>query len=465
VLPAHGSTRAALATCALALAARLWLSANTPLVHDEYQWVRIADDVSWLPLGLPLHGDQHPPGAAWLAALGASLLGRNLLGYRLASALLGTALVLVARRLATDLVGPRAGNIAAVLVALNEYLVGVSRLATEKCYLAPALLSVILFQRAAAAPGPVRFAAAGASFGAALLIKQTPLVWLPLLGAWLLVRPARLRSGSFWLGIAVAALLTAPDVAWNVAAAGRADPGAEGFAWQISRLQPGLSIAPFALFVRPLFYLGSNPAVSEYASMTTGPGVLLLAGAVVSLWRLRTPAARALQALGFAPLCLFTVLGGGHGVEFWWADMVVVPFIALAAGVLAQLPRRRVVLFGVLAVALPGAIALFLQRDNCYPPWASPSLTEATARCEAVQRAFIVERRERDHVALTRLGPWRLPASSFYRDQLDRYASLLSRPDVAAGGLDVEGWPKVAAASVATERAWAESERARFDRP
>ena len=90
---------------------RLVGAISAPLIFDEHQWLAIVDRISLMPdrISLPLHGDQHPPGQAYWAALGTALLGPNLLGFRIASVLLGTLLVYLTYRVGHLYFGARAG--------------------------------------------------------------------------------------------------------------------------------------------------------------------------------------------------------------------------------------------------------------------------------------------------------------------------------------------------------------------
>lgn len=404
------------AILAFAAAARLLTAARSPLIVDEYAWLEIADRVSLSPLHLPLHGDQHPPMGAWLAAAGRALLGPNLLGYRLPAVVLGVSLVGLTFLLARRAFGPGAGLAAAALVATNEYLIGASHVATEKGYLAFAVLAAWRFERALETRGARAFVSVGLALGLAALTKQTAWLWAPPL-AWSLIAAhgrASLRTRGPWLALASALLVALPDVAWNLAHPQGTDGSSRGVLWQLARLGPGLDLGPLALFLRPLQGF-VEPVVSEYPSMTLLPGALLLGGAGASLWCLRSAAARRLQMLGFGPFLFFLLLGAGRGpAEFWWADLAVVPFACLTAGVLARLPRSALLASCAVLLGLPGTVRVIVADVNCHPPLLVAPPQGALARCLEDQRVLVQRFPERDHEALVRLGRWRLPAAAFY---------------------------------------------------
>lgn len=406
-----------------ALAARAWLAVATPPIYDEYQWMHLADAVRiWSePPVLPLHGDQHPPGQVYWAAMGTAVFGENLVGYRAASVLLGAAAVFLMYRLGRQLAGPSAGLLAAFLLSTNEYHLNISRLCTEKNYLTFVLLALVLFERALARPGVRRFVAAGGALGLGILTKQTPAVWLPALALEIVRRPeTRHQIARFgpWAALGVVAICALPDLVWNLSSASHGLTGSEGMGHQLARLSiGGFSWGPLALLFRPLFFLRVEGAVSEYASMTSLAGALLFSGALASVWLIRTPQARFLQVLAFGTLAFFTFFSVPNA-EFWWADLALLPMVALMAAVLTCLPGRPVIVAGVGMVMLAGAWQVVTTRDNYYPvEWVQVPPAEV-ARVQRVQRSLPITYADRDHAALATFAGVRLPVFASFRQAL-----------------------------------------------
>jgi hypothetical protein len=456
----------------LAFALRGWMAVATPLVYDEYQWIAGVDRVSLDPgrLHLPLHGDQHPPGQVYWAYLGKSLFAGNLLGYRIASVVLGTIAVLLAFRLGCSLGGVPAGLIAAFLWAANEYQLGASRLCTEKTYVTFALLALLLVRRILEKPSTRRFVLLGAALGLGACTKQILWLWIPPI-AWLLLRRgggrALLRTAGPWWGAAAFVLAVAPDLAWNLALPGGSGAeGSRGIVYQLGRLHLGAwSWGPLALYVRPLFYQRVEGTISEYASMTTAPGILLLAGAAASLFLAKDGWARFLQALGFGTMLFFSIAAPGG--EFWWADLSLACFVPLAGAVLSRMPGPRWATAAALAALVgPPALHVASARDNYFPlDWGSPP-PPVVETYRNSQRFLFVQFPGRDHAALCTIGSWRLPAFAFYRDAAAAYRDYVD--GLAAGDAPSQavrrGYPLVPRRSIARERAWAAEASRRFDR-
>jgi 4-amino-4-deoxy-L-arabinose transferase-like glycosyltransferase len=344
----------------------------------------VADSISLHPLHLPLHGDAHPAGGAYAVALGSTLLGQNLVGYRLASVIAGTALIWIVFCLARPL-GRGAALTAAALVAANEYLFGISRLATEEStYIALSAAAVLAFQRAVAPNASLRrWIAFGAILGLGLAVKEMLVLWIPVFILEIVVR--RGYRELFTKGPALAAMMLVigvlPDIAWNLFLRESADGlSNRGLTAQARRFGMGISAGPSALFLRPLYFKALENAVSEYPSMTSFPGGLLLAGAVSSLFLQKTQDLRMWIRLGAVPFLLFTFLGKSTdaAAEFWWSDLSVTPFILLTTVVLARLPPM--LMPAAVVVGIPGFLAVAAARENCYPPAAGPP-AEVVERC------------------------------------------------------------------------------------
>ena len=409
---------------------RLLAATRVPLIFDEHQWIAVADRVSLWPLHLPLHGDAHPAASAWLMAAGASVLGSNVVGYRITSVLVGTALIWLCWRVGSQHFGRSVGLLAAAMVAGNEYLFGISRFATEKMlYLAMAVGAVACFLRAVET-GRVRdYAIFGAFFGVGLMTKEALILWVPLL-AWELVqrKGARALIGPGPLtAFVIMVLAILPDLFWNLflqdpVISQRSD---RGLMQHLQRLDLGWSFGPTSLFLRPAFQLVEN-GVSEYASMTSLPGGLLLAGALVSIRRAAQPNVRIWLKLGWGPFVFFTLFGASQNAapEFWWSDLSVVPFALLTAAALVRVPVA--VQACVLAMLLPGAINVALATENCYPS-AAQVAGPLMERCRKKQSPLIAQFRSAQLETLTRFGPWRLQVADYYTGAATAYLAWLSR--------------------------------------
>jgi hypothetical protein len=169
---------------------------------------------------------------------------------------------------------------------------------------------------------------------------------------------------------------------------------------------------------------------------------------------LRSGRARVLQVLGFGTFLFFSLASSFRG-EFWWADLSLLCFVPLLAGALASLPRAAVASVVVVALMVLPAWKTFAVRDNEYPlDWGAPRGLPVE-RFRNSQRFLFLQFRDRDHAALYRLGPLRLPAGRIYEAGLRAYAEHLADPAKALSAeSEHRGYPRVEAARLEAEREW-----------
>ncbi len=419
---------------------RLYLAIATPLIYDEYQWTHLVDTVNLNPseINLPIHGDQHPPGQLYWSAWGTTLFGKNLLGYRIGSVVLVTLAVTIAFLLGRTYFGASAGLLAALLIGMNEYMLGaVSRLCTEKTYLTFALLSLLFFEKAVRRPSRSAFLALGVCFGLGVVTKQTLMLWAPLFvlelfrrresrGVW--------RSAGPWLGVLACLVIVSPDIYWNLT---ESKPGHlnEGVSFQLSKMGLGWTWGPTALYCRSLIYHMVEPTLLDYPALTILPGGVLLLCAIASVFVLRSDQARFLQILGWSIFFFFSLLGDypDDYPAFWWADMSILPFTLLTTGLISHVPKVRWPLaLGVSALFVIKVVQLTNVRDNVYPPDVAPPPERVTIEAHHQRlvwgirhRTWGARRRPIDHVELCRLGSWRLPAWDYYQATYEIYGGIL----------------------------------------
>ncbi len=329
----------------LALTAlRLLVAGLAPLSPDEaYYWI-------WSRAPAPGYLDHPPMVALWIRA-GTALAGDTRLGVRLLAPLaaaLGSALLWVA---AEDfLPGRRAGMAAAAL--LNATLL----LGVGAVTMTPDTPLLFFWCAALAALGRLLrtgrgawWLAAGLAAGCALESKYTALLLGVGLALWLVAVPAGrgwLRTPWPWAGGALAALLFAPDLAWN-AAHGWASLGRQGGRtadWhpaQALRFEAELLAGQLAL---------ATP--------------LVLAVCVAGMWRAargwRDPGLALLAALTLPGAMVFLEHATGDRVQANW-PAILYPAAAIVAGGLVRRWRPAAALGLVLAIPvyLQAALAPF----------------------------------------------------------------------------------------------------------
>jgi hypothetical protein len=263
---------------------------------------------------------------------------------RIAAALFGVATVYLAYELGRLLYGRRAGLLAALLLALMPYHVVVTRqVLLDGPMTFWATLTLVLFVRFLTAGSRAWLYAAGAGMGLTFLSKETSIVLVGGLYAFLALTPelgARLRELA--VALALMALVVAP-FPLSLMLAGRTGTGESYLTWQ--------------LFRRPnhdwLFYPQTVPEV-------IGPLVLLAAG--MGLWLLRREGSwreRLLLCWIAVPLAFFQ-LWPVKGFQYL---LPAAPAIAVLAGRALSARWASRPLLGVLATATVG-LSLLIPAWN-----------------------------------------------------------------------------------------------------
>lgn len=450
---------------------RLVLVVQSPFFFDEYKLARIVDTMSFAPgsFNVPLHGDGHPPGQVYWSYLSTVVLGRNLIGYRAPALLAGTAAIIVVFALGRRLGGESAALVASALVATNEYLIGISRSGTDLgVTLFLSLLSMLALFRAAERATVARVVALGSVLGLAVLTRESAAFLLPPVVVLMVQSQGGLRwlrSRPPWCGLGAFVVAIAPGLAWSLFSAPAADdPSGAGLVSQASKLSIGSwSWAPLALYIRPIFYHLVEGHISEYVSMTTLPGVVILMAAAISVVNVRGMQARFMQSVGwgvFAFIAFFTTPRG----EFWWADQSVFPFLILAALVAVRIPYGRFfAAAAILLIMLPASIRLVQVNDNFFDLDVGKAAPAEVERHRDFLAFTFLAFPERDQLSLYRFGGWEAPPLAGYRNSIVRYQQYL-----ASGGSEVRDRVlrdlSAAAPSGATPRdaAWTEAELARL---
>jgi hypothetical protein len=338
---------AAIAVAKLGL--HLATSSGYGIFRDELYYLACAKRLAWGYV-------DHPPFSIVLLAGQTALLGDSLPALRLLPALAGAGVVFGAGWLARELGGGRGAQCLAALAALaSPYL-----LATSHFY-SMNILSVLFWTglagiavRALQRDAPRLWLAFGLLAGFALLNK-----WL--VGAFglglvvgLLLTPERrhLATPWMWAGGALAALLFAPHLAWQIA---NGWPTLEfSAAAAAEKIAP---LTPFELFVEQI--LLAHPLTFPLWLV----GVLALG---------LSPALQRVRALGWAVVVAFTVFAATSGKAYYLA--AVYPLLFAAGSVwLEALVRRRGWRWPI-----PAYGALLVFGGAALAPIAMPLLPPAT---------------------------------------------------------------------------------------
>lgn len=309
----------------------------------------------------------HPPAAAWTIRAFTLLLGNGERTIRLAAALwssvFGFFFFLAGRRL----FGARVALLASAMLLVTPFFSLGQTIITPDGPLVAGWVAALYFTvRALQGGRGAWLVAAGLAVGVASLGKYTGFLLAPqiLLALVLDSRGRRLLATAWpYAGVALAAALFSPVVAWN------AGHGWASFAFQFAKRGAEMHLEPVltgrflglqALVVSPVLFL-----------------VLVAAGAVAAL-RWRDPAMRLCALFSVPLLVLLLAVSPFHWVKMNWAVPAYPSALLAATALYAQEPWRwRRLLYPTVAVAALGTI--YLQLMPLVPAVPFPARDATTA--------------------------------------------------------------------------------------
>jgi 4-amino-4-deoxy-L-arabinose transferase-like glycosyltransferase len=312
---------------------------------DEEICIGIAERVFRPGTPWPRHGGDHPALGVYLLAASAWLFDRTLLGYRLLGVVAGTLTVPITAAAVAHATSRAQGLLAAVLLAVNPFHVGLSAGAFEMVF-------QILFVTAAwlqltRLPGGRRAALVGTAFwlGMAFLCNESAALVAVAWAGVLLARKS-LRRGLHIADALVAALVLAlvvlPDVVYNVTA-DSADYRYVNYRDHLIRIaSPNATFQGVGFFLRDvLSRIWPEPIPvwtdnrDEYAGPGVVLGIVLCAGFVNSLRRSGDPTGGVwrLPTLLFVLVTSFTGPGGPTELDgpTWTWPAPTLPLVTAAS--------------------------------------------------------------------------------------------------------------------------------------
>ena len=353
----------------LAGALALRLAFTQSYVHDENNTsIPLARTISFdfEQLRLPLRGENHGAMPAYVVKASSSLFGTSMPGYRCLHVILGLATVALVFRMAQHAFGIPAARWAALLLAFNEYYLGVSFRATAHVpHLFFVALALFAFSRFLSVQRAGYLYGAAAALGAAFYCKESAALLLPVF-ALVAVFSARHRrwlwNPHVYLACLTFVLVIGADLVWNSRT--WAAPAHASYGGQVVRQATyrthldrvgGLGFSPYPL----MFY--AHDAVQagvvritgraladetpEYRSMNTVLGVMLLCGVVMTAARVgRFDSVTLLFLATFWSVFLFfsiirpgSTTGRLDAVSWIWVESTLLPAAVLAGVRLAEL--------------------------------------------------------------------------------------------------------------------------------
>lgn len=352
---------------ALALVLRLYLALSSVYIWDEDRdWLALADSIS--VHNLPLHGDHRSAFPAYFMKAGSLLLGRNPVGFRFFNIVAGVFTVALIYKFTLEWTNSLpASYFAASLLAINEYHIGASVIATEKSlYLLFALLATAAFIRFLRTEKTLFLYGSAALIGLSFLCKELALLLIPIFGIILLLPQYRpwLRRREPYQAVVVFLAVISLDIYWNLT---RHDPSQVALIDRVSQMDIGFTPQPLMFYfhyaVRAVYWLFHQKVNGweEYPHQNLVFGSMLFAGVLLTTFRLGSkPYLIVLTFLFWFILGFFLFMPSNHPVPkdlgssaFYWIDITLLPAVVLAGHQFSRISKKwRPLIWGLFGIGV-----------------------------------------------------------------------------------------------------------------
>jgi hypothetical protein len=327
-------------------AVHMVLAGRYGIFRDEMYYVACGKHLAWGYV-------DHPPLVGLMARVTSVLLGDSVRALRVMPALCAAAMVLLGAELARNLGGGRfAQLLTAVCIVVAPEFLGSCHILSMNCVLPVAWTAASIFAVQALVRGePRAWIGFGVACGIGLLAKHSTLAFGAGIAVGMLATSHRnaLRTRGPWIGLGIAALMLAPNVAWEQL---HGWPTLEFMRNAATRKMVKLS---------PLTFVHA-----QIDDMLVLSFPVWLSGAA---WLLIAERARAYRFLGIAFVAVYAMVLFGNGKPYYLAPVFPVAFAAGGVAIESWLARRVVRgIIGALLVAGGAAIS----------PMAIPVLDEPT---------------------------------------------------------------------------------------
>ena len=350
-----------------ALAARMQLAQTLPLVHDEENTTIPLSRLISFEEGkrnLPIRAINHGALPAYFAKLSSTLFGERTIGYRAVHIALSLLTIVLVFLLARRVYGSQAALAAAIVLAFNEYFLGISaRVTAHAPYLLFATLALVTFSWFLLSRRTVWLYAAALALGLGFYCKEHVVLLLPVFFTTLLLARHRrwLRTPHPYLAAVLFAGVIAADVVWNAEASpavnrvtyGNRDAPQATYASHLKRIGGvGLSLYPLAFYghdttmaaYRAVTGEEMEDNTSEYRSMNLAFGLVLVASVLFTTVRpaAHDPLQPFLLIAFWTVFAFFTLIRRGDSpgldpVSWIWVDVTMIPAAIMAGALLTRM--------------------------------------------------------------------------------------------------------------------------------
>ena len=352
-----GNKHVLLFIISIAFLMRLYLAATLPYLGVEKgEYIPLAESISLRGESphLPIRGWHHPALPGYLIKAGGFLFGKNPIGFRFFGITAGILMIVVVSQLAYMWAGPAAAFWTSILLAFNEYHIGVSVLALDIIYYYMfGMLSLYYYCRFLQKEAAKYLFASSAMIGLGFLCREINVLFIPVFFSSLFSSRFRywFKRKEPYLAFFVFLLIIAPDLYWNITAKEN---------YQVKLIDNltrigGLGFTPNYLlfYTRDLFsrfgwnYLDNYP---EFPTMNFVFGTILIGFVIRETLRCewKDPIRNLMLNFFWAILCFFMLVRPGENMSrrladnigWLWIDLTLLPATLLTGSCVASLEKN-----------------------------------------------------------------------------------------------------------------------------
>lgn len=356
---------------------------SSPLAHNECEYLAVADGISFNPAraNLPI-GDEripHPLLSLYVFKISSILFGESKIGFRMMNIIIGCLSLLLIYRLSKEFMGGEKAILAMILLCLNQFHIGWSRVLLKDIILISwSIVAVIIFLRALKLHRPNLLLLLGVVLGLGYLIKEIFPLLLVLFFLYSISSSEYrwlLKTKQFYLMILIMSLIICPRLHWSFTHFAASEIRQD---LEFLNLAGSFSLAPLSFYFSPLFHKLVWPCdVSEFPVMDILSGLICIFGVVFSLRMRGDRFIRFMLIFFFLVFGVFTFLAPrahddswwGCG-EYWWVAITIIPGVILGANMLVELKRRykavNYVVLGIILLLLVSAWSFVSSVEHLY---------------------------------------------------------------------------------------------------
>ncbi|MCD4779814.1 MAG: glycosyltransferase family 39 protein [Candidatus Omnitrophica bacterium] len=347
----------------LSFCLRFAVASEAELTFDENYWIGYVKHCSVEDgkINFVWHGSGHPALAVYLIKLSTVIFGESVLGHRLMNLYAGVLTVWMLYLISMRWFGFGAAVWTLILATFNEYLIGISAIATAKSYyFLFASAGIYLFYRGLEEKSKQKIYGSGFFVGLAFLSSEISALLIVAFALFLLCSKYRFwfKRKEIYFAALIFFVVISPDICFNITNQTPDHDGLVNYLDHFKRIgRIGFSIHPFAFYFSD-FYNGLltprglwENMSPEYPAPNGFWGFLCFAGTIFALFVKKQPLEKILLIIFFLVFGILLFLtwvpddpvweAGLVKVEWVWCAITLIPALLLTAHKIAQIKERH----------------------------------------------------------------------------------------------------------------------------